>query len=473
MSTPPPRSARPWLALLVGVAVVAGVLAVLSQGDDEPSTDGGNPVRVGRGNERDTDLPANPDSDRSGPDASEPEPLVGTDPSDPELEPYDEFEGLTTVFGRVEDMLGRPLADLEVNLFTDLGDYLDTTVSGEDGGFAFELYESLNQGWSVGTGPDLMADPELPGALGPSTYVHRAPLNLGDPAVEVLLKVSAAPRLEGRVIDVDTRQPPIFSQIEIVSLLPGWVDRYQSTFAEEDGMFGVSLVDLPLTGIVVRIMDENDQTTLLGPFDLAPGEVRWLEIELGAARTLSGRVIDAHTAAPIEGAQVQVLPLHDAFDTGETWAISDDDGSYEIDFIQTPAQQTWLYVESMDYCPVLMNVPQGREQMDVPLAVSRLLTGRLTMPGPGGEPVPVLGAMVRAVLRGPGGRLLEDYEDVTFSDDEGRYELMFELVPPEAAELFITSDETELWRGTLADISAVKLAANTTLDLNLQPLPGF
>lgn len=471
MSSPPPRTARPWLALLAGVALVAIVLVVLQAlgGDEEPVAEGGDPVRVAQPRDPPLQLPDPADGARD--PLGAPEPLEGRpEPAADPLAGSGVASEYAVVFGRVVDALAQPMGDVEVNLHDDLGEYLDSAISEEDGSFLIEWDEPLVAGWSLGTEPDAAADPEDPTSLGPVSYVHPADLVPGDPAVEVVLTLTRAPRLAGVVLDGLTREPVEFADVELVSLNTAWLEEFQDTFTEEDGTFAISLVDLPPSRLLLRVLDD-DRVALIGPLDLAPGEERWLEILLHAPRTITGHLLDSRTGAPLENGEVQVLPLHDAFDNGDAWDLSYEDGNFTIEFVENPPEQTWIYAEAENHGPALVQMPRGRDELDLRLGPVGLLFGRVTV-GEGEDAEPVEGAMVRAILRGPGGRLIEDYEDVAFTDADGRYELEFDLVPPSAAELIVEGDDTVVFRSPLSALTAVSLAGATELDVTLRPLPG-
>jgi hypothetical protein len=468
MSQPPPRTLRPWVALLLGVGVVGALLTILSLLDESPELGGGGGQPI---TDRDVSSGATDLSPLEGTGRPDnPEPLEGEHqpPVAADLG-YGSEPGLLLIVGRVEDGLGNPLADIEVNLFDDLGEYLDSELSELDGTFVLEWDEPLLAGWALGTEPDLGADPDDASSLGPAIYVHPVDTVPGDEPVECLLVVLPAPRIEGIVYAADSREPASWADIEMVSVHAGWIDEFQDTFTEEDGTFAMSLVDLPSTGLLIRVLDEEDRVAMVGPLDLSPGEVRWLEIPLHDPRTITGRLLDAHTGGALENGEVMVLPLHEAYDSGESWDLSFDDGGFTLEYVESPPEITWIYAEAEDHGPALVQVPRGRDEIDIRLSSIPLVVGRVTE----GDDVPVEAAMVRFVLSGPGGRLLEDYEDVAFTDEDGRFELELEMVPADAAEVIVEGDDHVRFRRTLSELSAIRIGAATELQVELTRLPSY
>ncbi|RKY22486.1 MAG: hypothetical protein DRQ55_00885 [Planctomycetota bacterium] len=465
----PPRTLKPWLALVLGLVAVAALLWGLQIFDQASEFEGaGEPVRVGETTDGRTQLPGRgPDGDAQ---AAAPVERLSARPA--ALEAVDLGYGsdtdLAVIVGRVVDSSEAPLPDIEVNLYDESGEYLDSALSEDDGTFLLEWDEPLLAGWALGTEPDAAADPDDPASLGPATYVHPVDLLPGAKPAECLLVLLTAPRIEGVVFAADTREPCAWADIELVSTHPAWIDEFQDTFTEEDGSFGLSVVDLPSTKLLLRVLDEDDRVSLIGPFDLSPGEVRWLEIPLRDPRIITGRLLDARTGAGLENGEVVVLPLHEAFETGDSWDLSFDDGSFTLESIESPPEITWIYAEAEDHGPALVQVPRGRSEVDIRLSPVASLLGRVL----DDEDAPVEGAMVRALLAGPDGRLYEDYEDVAFTDEDGSFELDLELVPVDAAVLIIEGDDHVRLRRALSELTPVGMGGETRFEITIERLPS-
>lgn len=459
------RSSTPWIALAGVVVVLAAVAAFWlggAGGDDAAST---LPVVAEQTPESAGDLPppvAPPESDRL---ASRIETAPRGAPAPP---PAIDTDEPVLVIGWVEDVRGERLPDIEVNLYDDVGDFLDSIDTDEDGAFAFAWDEPLTAGWSVTTEPDAFSDGFSPGATVPAVHVHDAPAIPGEPPVEVRLVLAPAPRIEGFVFDAETRQPIELADVEAVCTVAAWMDEFQDTFTEEDGTFVLPLVDIPAQGVVLKITDDEDRFAIFGPLDLTPGEVRYLEVPLAAAPILTGTVVSARDGSPVDGAEVTLLPVHAMLDSGEAWDVTFEDGSFEIDPVEAPADRILLYTYADGFGPAVTHVPNTREPVTVRLGPPVEVRGTLTEKGTG-QPVP--DAVVRFVLAGPGG-LVDDYEDTEMSDDDGTFALLLEMVPPEAAVLIVESDDHVRFRAELSDLVATG-GQVIELQLQLQRRPGL
>lgn len=469
-----PRSSSPSRAIVGGglllLVIVGGLIWALG-GDDAPADPG---PRATTG-----DAPA------TAPDGALPKPISGAVGNQPEqLEPTDllpddqaaaELESdapLSTILavGRVVDAAGEPLADMEVNLYDALGEYTDSEVSDADGRFEFHSDEPLVGGWSLGTEPDLYSDQDDPASLAPAHHTVTARWVPGNPPAQVELVIRRAPRIEGRVVDDATGQPVDFADVELVSTLPGVVDAWQDTFTEEDGTFAMSVVDIPFQQLVLRGVDDSgdeSRVAILGPFDMQPGETRYVELRTSAGFDLTGVVRDL-TGNPVDGAEVYLLPLHPDFEYAQDYDVTLDDGVFRLAGIPPGDAPLMLYCAADGYAPAMIRPAEPRAPVDI------LLTGLVSIEGTvldSASGSPIDGADLTFVLRGPGG-LLDDFEDYGFSDTDGSYSVPLEFVAPNACEVFVEADGFVTGRFDLADMAPVENGwLRYEIDFRLDPLP--
>lgn len=417
-----------------------------------------------------------PEADVSGtaPDAlvadgqrDEPEQLDARADALPVVEPREPWpDESVLVRGRVVDTDDQPQVDVDVNLFDAFGEYSDTELTEEDGSFEFLWDEPLTAGWSLATGPDAYADPDDPFSLAPTTKKIAKAWHPGEPALEVELVLHRAPRLAGRVIDARTSLPIEFADVEVVSQDPAWVDEFQDAFTEEDGTFEMSLVDLPRTGILVRVMDDDGRSSTVGPLDLAPSEVRFLEIELSGGTDVAGHVRDLQ-GSPVDGAEVVLLPLHPDLDD-DFWDITLEDGTFLFEDVGGNTQDILIYAQADGHGPVILPLGEVAGPVEIVLGQLSSVAGTV-IDARTGEAVE--GADLTFTLRGPGG-LNEDYEDYGFSEDKGRFRLDLEYVPIQAASLRVESVDHVLFTAevpTLVDVDTGALFFE--FNIALEPLP--
>ena len=70
--------------------------------------------------------------------------------------------------------------------------------------------------------------------------------------------------------------------------------------------------------------------------------------------------------------------------------------------------------------------------------------------------------------------VLEDYEDLDYSGEDGRLSVLLELVPPEHAEIIIESDEHVRFRRPLSDLVAADQGWRTyEVDIQLTRAPEY
>jgi len=378
------------------------------------------------------------------------------------------FDEPVVVLGWVEDEQQKRRPDVEVNLFDDVGEYLDSMITDERGEFVFTSEIGLAAGWALGTEPELL-DESDPDATVPAYYTHPRAVLPGDEPARCRLVLSTPPRLEGRVYDAVSGLPIDMADVELVCLSRAWETEWQDTWTDEAGVFSMNIVDVPPRDLILRVADDEDRYAIFGPLTLVPGEVRYIDVPLSDPVAIRGTVLSAHTADPVGAAEVKVLPAHREFEASDAWDITDEDGGWMIDDPGVPADRIWIYVSADGFGPELVQVTANDQPIEVRLGEPVLLTGQVHDAVTG---EPVQDAVLRVLLNGPAG-LDEDVEDMEFVDPDGSFRLPLQLVPAAAAEVIVECDGYLRFRAHLADIAPVATgAASHALQISLRPLPA-
>ncbi len=371
------------------------------------------------------------------------------------------------ITGTVEDPAEKRLADVTVNLFDEEGEYFDSESTDDDGVFRFYSEEGLTAGWSLATEPEL-GDPDDPTVLMPAFHTHDAAVVPSGSPVHVALVLSRPARIEGKVYDAETGDPISMADIEVVCQAMAWDGEFQDDYTDEAGFFGMNLVDVPATDIMLRVMDDDDRYAIFGPISLQPGEVRVIDVGLRSPPSLAGTVISASDGTPIDGAEVNILPAHSEFEGADAWDITGDEGEFFIDDVGTDPENLWLLVTEVDeYGPTLVRVNDVSRPVDVQLHESVTVAGRVR---DALTNEPVIDTEIRFVLMGPSG-LMDEYEDMEFGEDDGTFAITLESCPPEGAIVIVIADDYLKFRQPLRNLAPTELKLNSyTIDLQLTPL---
>lgn len=461
-------SGNPLRLVLAAAAVIAALLAAsfLLDGGDDPDGERGTVTTDGARPAPPPDLPS---MDTAPPEALDtlgrPEPMEPGLDQPEALWPVDESSA--TILGLVVDALDQPLPDVDVGLYDAEGDYLDSSVSDDQGRFQLEWFEPLLAGATVLVEADPLADPDDPQLLAPTQHVLVDDLVPGDEPLLVRLQVAPAPWLTGIVFDVEGLPAPAAS-LELVCQESAWVDDFVDAWTEDDGTFAFPVFELPGQALLLRVEDlASDGVHLRGPFSLQPGERPFLEIHLGLPGTVRGRVLDASDGLGVDGVEVKALALHEQFDAGDAWDLTWDGGLFELETVEAPDGQLWVHVLPDDHGPVLVHVPDPSRELDIRVGPIPHLVGRLT-DAVSGDPVPDADVTVR--LLGPAGSYGE--EDGDGADDEGRFDVELLTVPPGHAELLIEADGYVPFQRPLTGLIEIPLLPfELACDVALTPLP--
>lgn len=350
------------------------------------------------------------------------------------------------IVGRITDVEGEGLADVDVSLYDAQGDFLDVVGTEEDGSYAFESDEPLGAGFVVSTDGDLFADSSDPDAQARVAHRHTETWRPGDAPVEIDLVITRAPMIEGRVTLASTGEPVFLADIEIVVGGAAFAEDYQDDWTDELGNFAIALIEIPHENVLVRVTDD-DAVAMVGPFDLQPGERRWLDIELHDPVTLEGIVRSANDGAPLPDVEVNVLPLHPAFDTSNDWDVTFDDGTFLLEDVAMPADRLWLLASDMEHAPVMVQVTRPDLPVEIRMGPLVRLHGHVRDSATG---EPIDDYEIQVLLDGPGG-VLDEYEDLTWAEADGSFDFELEMVPANAGLLVITADGYLPLRAPLSD----------------------
>ena len=470
---PPSRSSSS-LPLVVGgalIIVLAGLAFFLLQDDEVDPVETSPQVQAETERGRTMDVPEGrdlPEGREETATALRPTPSVDVERLQEETDTPEAWEDPVLIVGWVEDTAQERLAEVEVSLHDDVGEYLDSQITNERGEFVFTGDEGLPAGWTLMTEP-MFLDEDDPDAVVPAVYTHAAPVVPGDDPAQARLVLAAPPRLEGRVYDAATSLPIELADIEVVCLSPAWEGEFQDAFSDEAGLFSMRLVDVPAQDIIVRVADDEDRYAIFGPLSLAPGEVRYLDVPLSDPIGMSGVVLASADASPIPGADVTVMPAHIEFEATDAWDVTDEDGSFLIDDVGVPADRIWLYVQADDYGPELLPVSDPGRATEVRLGEVVTITGTVL---DAEDEAPVDDAIVRFVLTGPSG-LYEDVEDMDFVNDDGSFSIPLELVPVQGAEVIVESDSYLRFRAPLSELAPTHLGLRShDVTIVMRPLPA-
>lgn len=368
------------------------------------------------------------------------------------------------VSGLVVDGMAQPLPQTLVTLFNQRGEHVTADITDEAGQFRFESMVPLLAGWSVSTTADPAMAMSEQDVSAPAAYLHPDDLRPGEEPVQLTLMVAAAPRLEGLVTDGSSGAPAGFAMVEVLSRSNAWQATSQVAFVEADGSFSVALSQMPSSGLLVRASDATGRQIIVGPLTLSPGEVRWVELSLEDPVTVSGQIFDDLTGAGLGGARVTVLPSHPLIDRELQETVSDGDGRFTLSALTPSTARLRLHVVADGHAAELVLVSGRTDDLVVRLGSPVVLSGTVH---DGVSELTVRFASVSCVLPSmeAGGPA---WTDITLCDEQGRFELPLNIVPPSAAMLLVESPGHVLSRRPLADLVPVHLGSKAyTLRIDL------
>lgn len=173
---------------------------------------------------------------------------------------------------------------------------------------------------------------------------------------EVTLQLPGGGYIEGHVVDTDGRPVPQFSITATPLVRPAGGPPAQS-YGSDTGAFSLG----PLAPGETRVWAaaEGYQPGEISGVVVERGQtVRGLRIELGRSPILTGRVTDAGTGQPIEGAQIIPAEWRSGALAETVGAYTDADGRYRLQAL--PGVRTSIEVTAEGYRSVLVGGVEGR-----------------------------------------------------------------------------------------------------------------
>lgn len=445
------------LIIIAAVALLA-VLVWMVTDSNEPAVQPVGAVIAARdGRSKDAEVPEAPDI--RAPDAGTSAPLVDPDRLTPVRAPdgamLDEDPFVRGWVRPASESMSLDYDDIEVALFDSSGQELAYVRTESDGFFEIVHDEPLLAGWGVGVAESTGLD----GSTYPPAWVGGFRVHApGDETVEVLIELRLGVLLQGRVLDATTGAPVSGAEISIGSDLPGWTTDESWAESNEEGLYQVTLEELPLDDALVWCRAWDYQTTVVGPVDLGTSDVYTLDFHLTPPVVLKGRVLDATTGLPVDNATVTLGSRFLAFEDDHDWDFSEDDGSFELEAEDMPLEQAWLHVETMgDHAPASLKVAlPATEALEIRLQPVLAVRGVIT--DEDGEPVD--GAEVQLVFHQGWLGIQNGIYNDDITDADGTFEMEPDVAPPMASEIVVTSLDHRPFRARFADLARFDQAEN-------------
>lgn len=293
--------------------------------------------------------------------------------------------------------------------------------------------------------------------------------------------------LVGTVKSVATGEPVEGAWIELMRSSVSDVRRLASTRSDAAGAFRVD--GLPNARLLAIVVAEGFELNAVGITPL-PGRANVLDVTLGNAVKLHGRVVDAHTRDPIAGAELGML-------NGTIALRTDEEGRFRTTYFAAEKLEfgyLWLEAPGYGYRTLFPTLSPG-EARDVELLVelepARVVRGQAV--DERGEPIVGLRILARSeqpdaehpTQQYPDGFPKADLR-IAVTDDRGRFE--FGNLRPDTRHFLLPDDARYALQSTLVparradladeDVGTVVFADARTiygrvLDAADRPLPGI
>lgn len=373
-----------------------------------------------------------------------------------------------TAYGIVTYADDTPAEDIEVSLVDSLGELWDFDSTDEEGRFQLAAGEALSPGWSVVTEQTHFEETEAFDAFAPDFAVHPRAHAPGDPAVAFHLRLLAAPRVRGRVIDARLGTPIEAAEVYLATARPGFIEEWQDYWTEEDGSYEMAVVNVPARDLLLWCVSDEHAPRSFGPFDLSPGEVAVFDFELEAARLITGVILDDLNLDPVDGADIQAIPLHPDMSDDDAWDVTFEDGTFEMETYSTPLDALWLHVYAEGHAPLAIKPLDPRSPLEIRLGPPQSLIGRV-FDRVSEEPVPDVEVVLQMLT--PTDMLMIDYTDENYVDEDGRFVIVPAYVPLSHAWVEVLADGYYPMSVPLRSLAPLEVSAGTfEVGIPLTPL---
>jgi protocatechuate 3,4-dioxygenase beta subunit len=252
----------------------------------------------------------------------------------------------------------------------------------------------------------------------------------GSDTLRVDVQLTAPLVVRGRVLSRATGAPIGDARIETWSRVDEFADAGEEARSAIDGTFELPLGEIAPADVLIFVQAKGFESARSAPQSWEQP----LEIRLFAAKTLTGRVLDAATGTPIGDVELELVPAgvpsSFASDYGDATAVRAD-GTFELAVENVPTGPAKLTATAWGFVPRTWDVvvpvePEHGGGLELELERELLVRGRVTRRADG---EPVSGARLRTML--PGSR--EQASPTAETDKDGSYELHLPAAAAHAA----------------------------------------
>lgn len=367
--------------------------------------------------------------------------------------------------GTVSWAAGQLPPDVDVSLYDAAGDELDSTTADEKGHYELRWDEPLLAGWSVGTDSVRAKVGEKNVDLTPDN-VGPLPMHLPkEPPLAVDLVLGLPPLIVGSVTDRVTGAPLAGAIVNVSSVSRAWALDTSSTLTDEQGHYELEIDGLPLRGLMIWATADEHIAQLAGPQDITPAAtpdatVRF-DFPLEAPAAWRGKVVDANTGVPVPDATITLGSDYAALEDVADFEITDENGEFELDVPDMPAQGAWLHVytdEDGYGAAFLRNIQPGQDLL-VRLGGRPTLSGKVLL----GKDKPARMADVTIYFDGEPPDGMNGLCDEDRTDADGAFSIPLQYAPFDSAKVRVDALGCAIWEARLADV-----ARGSGLDLTVE-----
>lgn len=370
--------------------------------------------------------------------------------------------------GKITIPLGVHLDALQVELYDAAGDIVASGDPEPDGSYEVRFGRALLGGWFAAASWAGVVSPDgkTPAKSSDLNPVYRRFANLHlptEPPVECNFVISSAPTVAGKVISRATGAPIEGATISIVPGFGPFKDSpSEDTETDAEGKFTIKISELPAQDIMISCKTDDDQyqSSVAGPFDLSPGELRSIDFVLEAATMLTGRVVDDATGSAITNATVTLTSIDYGFVSGLTFSDeivqTDANGAFEIEGHHLPLDRSIIKVEAKDFSPATRAAKQD-QILEIRLGKSIVVSGQLL----DSSGKPIIRTQVAFCYPNEWQWCDLSREDFVITDSDGKFRLTLVTVPADIAVIYIDQEPFAPFVAALKDIQNKSSSATT------------